>query len=169
MYYAAFLACALPIGFASGLLRVQPLRIGTGTLLLLATYLLLRPALVEELVFRGLLLPRNASAVPRRRVLTASVVSLSLFVVSHPINGFLFRNAALGLFTNPWFLVLATLLGVMCTAAYLASGSVWPGVVAHWLTVAIWIVLLGGQGLVGTRAGAEVSVAQEPAHYVLHR
>src|SRR5262245_62151925 len=82
LYYLAFLAGAVPIGFASGLLRVQPLRLGAGTVLALGAYLLLRPALVEEVVFRGLLLPRDGPAQPRRRLLATSAVSLSLFVAS---------------------------------------------------------------------------------------
>jgi predicted Abi (CAAX) family protease len=164
LYYLVFLACALPLGLASGLLQVQPLRVGSGKLLGLAAYLFLRPALVEELVFRGLLLPRDSSAIPRLRLLAISAGSLSLFVVSHPLNGILFRSAALGLFTNPWFLAVAALLGATCTVAYLVSGSVWPGVAVHWLTVAGWIILLGGQGLVRTRAGAELAVAPGPAH-----
>ena len=111
VYYLGFLTFAVPIGFTSGLLRVQPLRVGSGTLLVLAAYLLVRPALVEELVFRGLLLPRDSSAIPRPRLLVILAVSLSLFVVSHPLNGILFRSTALGLFTNPWFLAVAALLG----------------------------------------------------------
>ncbi len=155
VYYLGFAACALPVGFASGLLRFEPLQIGPGASLRLVAFLFVSPALIEEIVFRGLLLPQDWHGIPRRRLLTLCGLSLGLFVLSHVINGLLFHRAAVGVFTNPWFLLEAALLGVMCIADYLTSGSVWPGVVAHWLTVAVWIVLLGGARLVGLAAGSQ--------------
>jgi predicted Abi (CAAX) family protease len=125
------------------------------TLALLPLYIALRPAFVEELVFRVLLLPRDAASVPRRKLMAVTAAALLAFVASHPINGWLFRPAALGLFTSPIFLTCATLLGVACTAAYFVSQSIWPPMAIHWLTVVVWIVLLGGQGLVGTRLRPE--------------
>lgn len=153
VYYVVFAACALPIGFASGLLRFEILPWGPGALLRLVAYLFISPALIEEIVFRGSLLPQDSGVLSRRRLLALCSVSLGLFVLSHVVNGLLFHRGAVGVFTNPWFLLEAALLGAVCIAAYLKSGSVWPGVVAHWLTVAVWIVLFGGGRLVGL-AGA---------------
>ncbi|WP_325315277.1 CPBP family glutamic-type intramembrane protease [Microcoleus sp. PH2017_28_MFU_U_A] len=45
---------------------------------------------------------------------------------------------------NPVFLLLAAVLGVACSIAYLLIGSIWPAVVIHWLGVTVWLLLLGG-------------------------
>ena len=149
----AFLTCALPIGFGSGLLKIHPAQGNPGRLVALAAYLFLSPALVEEVAFRALLLPREWSAMPRHRLLAVCAGALALFVGSHVINGLFFRHGAREIFTNPWFLLLAGLMGATCIATYLTSRSVWPGVAAHWLTVTTWILLLGGQRLVGIPPG----------------
>jgi len=158
LVYAVFIACALPLGLASGLLRpgLAPLR--PAMFALLPIYLLLRPALVEELVFRALLLPRDTTRVSRWRLIMVSVVALAVFVVSHPLHAWISRPAALELFTNPVFLACAALLGIMCTLAYLISRSLWPPVFLHWITVVAWILFLGGQGLLGTPLDASLGI-----------
>jgi|SRR5437867_303849 predicted Abi (CAAX) family protease len=115
--------------------------IGSGLLLFV------QPALVEEIVFRGLLLPRKADSWPRGRLVLVAAAALAAYVVSHPINARLFRPQVLGVFESAPYLVLTTLLGLACTAAYLISRSIWPPVAIHWLTVVLWIWLLGGQAL----------------------
>ena len=75
--------------------------------------------------------------------------ALAVYVASHPINALLFRPQVLGLFESTSYLVLATLLGLTCTATYLISRSIWPPVTIHWLTVVMWIWLLGGHQLLG--------------------
>lgn len=151
LYYLAFVVCAVPLGFVSGLLKFERLRVGSVALLLLVAHIFVSPALIEDLVFRGLLLPQDHRGIPRRRLLALCGASLCLFVASHVANGLLFHRV--GVFTNGWFLLEAAMLGAMCIAAYLESGSVWPGVLAHWLTVTIWIILFGGARLVGLHAG----------------
>lgn len=47
-------------------------------------------------------------------------------------------------FLDPVFLVLVTLLGIVCTITYLKSGSVWLPILFHWLMVVVWIIFLGG-------------------------
>jgi predicted Abi (CAAX) family protease len=147
LVYGFFLACALPVGLLSGLLRPGLSRftpvemIGSGVLLFV------QPALVEEIVFRGLLLPREGRSLPRRRLIVVAGAALFVYVASHPINALLFRPQALGLFGSTPYLALATLLGLACTATYLISRSIWPSVVIHWLTVFTWIWMLGGRNL----------------------
>jgi len=111
----------------------------------IAAALLFKPALLEERFFRVLLLPMPGPAASRRQIVLWAGVSLATFVAWHPINGWLFRPAALPLFANPVFLVLAGLLGTACTATYLTSRSVWPATIIHWLAVSVWILCLGGQ------------------------
>jgi len=38
----------------------------------------------------------------------------------------------------------AGLLGAACTGAYARTGSIWPPVAIHWLTVVLWKVLFAG-------------------------
>jgi predicted Abi (CAAX) family protease len=148
--YCIFAIVALSLGLATGFLQpsVAPLR--AASIVLIALYLLVRPALLEELVFRALLLPHEPKRVRPRRLWFQAAGALLAFVVSHPLNGLLVRPAALGLFINPVFLLLSALLGVACTLAYLISRSLWPPVILHWVSVMVWIVFFGGQGLVGT-------------------
>src|SRR5215467_2488895 len=147
LVYGLFLIGALPTGLASGLIRpatasLTPIElIGSGLLLFV------QPALIEEIVFRGLLLPRDARSWPRRRLIPVAGVALVVYVVSHPINAMLFRPRVLSVFESMPYLLLTTLLGVTCTVTYLMSRSIWPSVAIHWLTVVTWIWLLGGRAL----------------------
>jgi predicted Abi (CAAX) family protease len=147
LVYGLFLIGALPTGLASGLIRpatasLTPIElIGSGLLLFL------QPALAEEIVFRGLLLPRDARSWPRWRLIPVAGAALAVYVVSHPINAMLFRPQVLSLFESAPYLLLTTLLGVTCTVTYLISRSIWPSVAIHWLTLVTWIWLLGGHAL----------------------
>jgi predicted Abi (CAAX) family protease len=147
LIYGLFLVCALPVGLLSRLLRPGAAHLTPPALIASGLLLFVQPALVEEIVFRGLLLPRNGASLPRGRLVRVAGAALAVYVVSHPINARLFRPQVLGLFESTPYLVLATLLGLACTTAYLISRSIWPSVAIHWLTVVIWIWLLGGQAL----------------------
>src|SRR5215831_14907883 len=63
--YALFLLVAATIGLASGLLRVEASHAGAADAIRLAALLFIQPALFEEMVFRGLLLPRDVRSMPR--------------------------------------------------------------------------------------------------------
>ena len=145
--YLVFLVCAAPLGVASGLIHPSPPPVGVGAAILTALTIAVHPAFTEELVFRVFLLPRQAAATGRRRLTVAIAVSLVLFVAAHPLNARYFWPAALPTFTNPYYLVLAALLGAACTAAYLTSKSIWPPVLMHWFTVVVWLLFLGGSTL----------------------
>jgi predicted Abi (CAAX) family protease len=161
-----FLVCAFPIGLLSGLLQPGMPGLSPAAALGVALTLLVRPALVEELIFRGLLLPRRSGALSRPRLYATATIALLAFVAAHPLNALLFWPAALGLFTDPVYLTLAAMLGLTCTAAYLTSGSIWPSVAIHWLTVVVWILLLGGQARI---AQADARPFSAPAHLLTQR
>jgi predicted Abi (CAAX) family protease len=145
LLYALFLICALPLGLLSGLVRAQPAALTPGQAIASGLLLFVHPAVAEEIIFRGLLLPRDARSWSRGRLIAVAAVALGLYVVSHPINAMLFRPQVLDLFASAPYLALATLLGLTCTVAYLISKSLWPPIAIHWLTVVTWIWLLGGQ------------------------
>jgi predicted Abi (CAAX) family protease len=146
---------SLPLGFTLGFLRVHPvLSWPTAPRVLLATFLF--PAVIEELLFRVLLVPHpHENATRQARWLWASL-ALLLFVASHPLKAALFPPHR-AVFAEPAFLILATLLGLACTLAYLRTGSLWPPILLHWLAVAAWLLLLGGYDRVSTAITPEAT------------
>ena len=102
------------------------------------------PAIAEELLFRVVLLPHPSENVNAINLCSWILVSLILFVVSHPVNGMTFSPRKKEVFFKPIFLVLAFLLGVICTIVYCNSGSLWIPVIVHWIIVSVWLILLGG-------------------------
>lgn len=134
---------AVPLGLVTGFLRLEPLQ-GTGRKLLAAATLLVEPGILEELIFRVWLLPHPQEDVSGRRRLVSVVAGLLVFVLAHPISGMTLSPRARDLFTDVAFLLQATLLGAVCSVAYLLSGSIWPPMLLHWIPVTIWILYLGG-------------------------
>ena len=65
----------------------------------------------------------------------------------HPLNGIFVRHDAFAVFTHPLFLLFAALLGLVCTISYQISGSLWPPMLMHWITVLVWTMFLGGKRL----------------------
>lgn len=97
---------------------------------------LLVPALSEELVFR-VALPWCGSilGLPAR---LADLAAIALFVIWHPVQVWLGLPLAQPIFLDPEFLLLASLLGLVCLVSYRRSGSIWPAVVMHWIVVISW-------------------------------
>jgi len=139
------------IGLGSGLLRPGFADLSPKTFTILATTTFISPALLEELIFRVLPLPRDATRVTKLRLAFISTVSLVVFVAAHPFSAWLFRPSALALFTSPVFLVIAAFMGAAATVVYLISKSLWPPVLLHWTAVLTWITLLGGQALLNSK------------------
>jgi predicted Abi (CAAX) family protease len=121
--------CALALVVSPDLISIEH-GISLGELILIATVALLIPAFSEEVVFRGLLLPRfDFSWVP---------ISLSAYVLWHPIESFLVFPQAAPLFTDFAFLFLVGVLGLLCTLLYHRSESLWTSIVLHWMVVVSW-------------------------------
>jgi predicted Abi (CAAX) family protease len=103
------------------------------------------PGLLEEIVWRGLLIPAPGS----KHFWPMGLLSLTGFVVSHPISAWIFRPTARDIFYSPAFLFLAASLGLICLFIYARSKSLWPCILIHWFTVAVWL-LFGGRTLLET-------------------
>lgn len=101
------------------------------------------PVLLEELVFRVLLLPRREERLPRWRKWSWSALALGAFVAWYPLSAKYLFPIAQSVFQQPSFLILITLLGLGATVLYRRTGSVWTAVTFHWLTILGW-KLLGG-------------------------
>ena len=159
---AGYGALVIPMGLRSGLLGWQRSTGGPLALLAHSLRLLAMPALVEELIFRVALLPQALEGPSATELLGWSSLALGLFVAYHPLAGRLWYRQGRRLFDDPRFLIACTLLGVACSGAYLASGSLWPPLLIHWLVVVTWLEWLGGRRLIeapqnqatGSRVGA---------------
>ena len=140
---ALYALAALPYGFRTNFLQRHwdgghPL----GSILRLLRLLVL-PALVEEVVFRVMLLPHPVEGVPGWRWLLWVAVSTALFVLYHwVLSRTLYRRPVL---RDSRFLILVGWLGLVLAGVYGVSGSLWTITLVHWLVVVVWQFGLGGK------------------------
>lgn len=137
-------AIALPIGLATGFLQLNPWSASWLDRVLLMLRALITPALIEEFVFRVLLIPHPQEGVTGQSWTVWAVLSLFLFIIYHPLNAKTFFRDGFPTFFDPVFLALAGLLGLACTMAYAITGSLWAIAFIHWIVVVIWLLGLGG-------------------------
>ncbi len=142
---AAALAAMAAIGFSSGLYHLgQPDLAGLP--LRLASVIFV-PALSEELVFRGLLVPDRSET---SRPWVTIALATTIFTAWHMVETLFLRHAA-PIFLRPDFLACAAILGLACAVIRWRTASLWPAVALHWLLVVIWQTWLGGPGLASLR------------------
>jgi predicted Abi (CAAX) family protease len=138
---------AAAAGIPTGLFKFQLLRSEVAPLLPFTLFIF--PSLLEEIVFRGVLIPRDILETGGTARSTGIILlSTTAFVLWHPLNALAFNHSAIPLFTDPWFLVIVTALGITCSYGYIRSKSIWVPVFIHWTTVTIWVLFLGGRNLV---------------------
>lgn len=125
------------LGWAGGLVNPQPLDLAS--FLRFAAVALFVPALAEEAIFRGTLLPTPNS----HPSLFRCALAIAAFVAWHPLQVLWFGEAWGAVVLNPWFLAAVVALGVATTRLYLATSSLWPPIVLHWLVVVAWKALGG--------------------------
>jgi predicted Abi (CAAX) family protease len=141
-----FILLSVAIGFGTGLLKIEPLNSKIAPLLPITLFIF--PSLLEEVFFRGILIPRNVLAFGVGKAARAVVISSVAFVVWHPLNALAFNHSAIPVFLDPWFLLIVSALGLTCGFSYVVSRSIWVPVIIHWATVTVWVLLLGGRNLV---------------------
>lgn len=98
------------------------------------------PAFTEELVFRGVLIPARDEGGKAGYWFAGG---LFLFVAWHVVEATTFLPGAHLFLTAP-FLACALVLGVACAAMRYRTGSLWPAVLFHGLTVFLWQAVFGG-------------------------
>ena len=121
---------------------------GLGSALLLFGRVLVVPALLEEVFFRALLNPPPGRVALGVR-LGWGALSLFFYVAMHPLSALLFRPSAVDVFTSPAFLLLVSLLGLLCLVLYVRSGSLWGSVALHAGVVMSWALGGGLERLTG--------------------
>lgn len=142
----AYGVIAIPLGLWGKLLSLRNIlnSVRPAKLILQLLQALFVPALLEELIFRVLLLPHPTEGVLTTTLFLWIALSMALFIISHPLQAVLFRSHLVALFSRPLFIGLTALLGLSCTILYMNTGSLWTVAGLHWLIVAGWLVFLGG-------------------------
>ena len=138
-----YVCASLVIGFLAGLFSVGI--IDYPMLIVLPFSLFIFPSLLEEVFFRGILIPNNAATQNKRRIVAYIALSTAAFVLWHPVNALTINTPAAALFLNPTFLMIVALLGITCSVSYVFSRSLWTPIIIHWLTVVVWVIFLGGR------------------------
>lgn len=154
---------AIPFGLKSGFLVQQNAVVNPLSWGLDALRRFVAPALLEEAIFRVMLLPHPVEGVPGDRWLLWGIVSLVVFILYHVgLDRTLYRGAGAGL-SDPRFLVLAGWLGLVLMGAYWIAGSLWLVVLMHWAVVLVWIHRFGGWArLHGVGRSAQGAIAPFP-------
>ncbi len=147
----AFGLAAVPVAAVGGLLGPPNANAPESALRLRVVLVpFVSPALVEEVLFRGLFLPPSGSPARWTRRLPWWLASLALYVAAHPLVAALARRDALSLFAGWPFLTDALLLGVAATYVRERTRSLWPAVLLHGVVVVAWLHV-GGAALLGVR------------------
>jgi len=141
----AYVCASLAIGFHAKLFSVAI--IDHPMLFVLPFSLFIFPSLLEEVLFRGILIPNNAATQSKNRIVAYIAISTAAFVLWHPANALTINTAAAPVFLNPAFLLIVALLGITCSVSYILSRSLWTPIIIHWLTVVVWVIFLGGRNL----------------------
>jgi predicted Abi (CAAX) family protease len=131
-------------GLRSGLIKNEKKTLSIWQRVMLGARLILHPALVEESIFRGLLLPPPTGTLITPSMLAWVIFSGLLFILAHPINSLMLKPHTRSVFTHPIFLTLAGFLAICTSVLYWISASLWPAVLFHWIVVYLWMTRFGG-------------------------
>ena len=98
------------------------------------------PAFTEELVFRGLPIPARGETPGAGRWIAVGLIA---FVAWHVVEALTVLPGAHLFLTLP-FLACALVLGATCALMRYRTGSLWPAILFHGLTVCLWQAAFGG-------------------------
>ncbi len=137
-------ALAALIDLFQGVLQVKPWLATKQEYFLLAGRVFFLPALLEEWVFRVLLLPYPRAGVTGQMWIIWAIASLALFMAYHVLLALRVTQPGDRALLNPILLMLTALLGIACTLTYWLTGSLLLITLLHWVVVGIWLTLFGG-------------------------
>jgi membrane protease YdiL (CAAX protease family) len=138
-FWASLLGLVVALFVASWLLDrigIAPWRVDARFLIGLGGLAAFGTAVVEEAVFRGVLLKPESGW-------SASIVTSILFALWHPFQTIFYHPLWATFAWVWWFLLGAGLLGLACARLTLATRSLWPAIVLHWAVAAGWKTLYG--------------------------
>nr|VFJ58292.1 MAG: CAAX protease self-immunity [Candidatus Kentron sp. FM]VFJ58606.1 MAG: CAAX protease self-immunity [Candidatus Kentron sp. FM]VFK11779.1 MAG: CAAX protease self-immunity [Candidatus Kentron sp. FM] len=143
--FVLYSGVAIGYGLLSGLFGFE--LIESELIFILPITLFLFPSLLEEIVFRGLMIPIDTREKGFKGILGYTLSSTALFVLWHPLNALTINQGAQAFFFDGRFLFIVSLLGLVCSYSYIYSKSIWVPAMIHWLTVVVWVFFLGGRNL----------------------
>lgn len=139
-----FTAIALPLGFYFHFLKLEFLPNSPVKIIAIIAGCLFIPAMLEELLFRVLLLPHLTENPRITQQFFWGFIGVIAFVIYHPLEGLTVYPPGRQTSLNPVFLLLVGLLGIACNTVYYQSGSIWTVVFIHWVIVVTWLLFFGG-------------------------
>ncbi|MEM9219614.1 MAG: CPBP family glutamic-type intramembrane protease [Cyanobacteria bacterium P01_F01_bin.150] len=142
---AFYITTAIGFGLSSGLFEVKVIPLELALKFLVTSFIF--PSFLEEIVFRGMLIPINTAEKDIRNILVYSLISTAAFVLWHPLNALTINPGGQAYFLDGRFLLIVFSLGITCSLTYSYSKSIWIPVTIHWLTVIVWVCFLGGRNL----------------------
>lgn len=153
IYVPVFFVIALLYGFHNDIFQIN--LIGIELVFILPFILFVFPSFLEEIVFRGLLIPNRASDKGVLKVIFYIIFSSLVYTIWHPLNAITINRNAINLFLDIHFLFIVFFLGVICGYSYVYSRSLWVPILIHWITVMVWVSALGGRNLALGVSGPE--------------
>jgi predicted Abi (CAAX) family protease len=136
---------ALMLGFRTKFLNIERIDRTKLDLFKYSIWLFLMPALIEEFIFRLLLIPHPIETTTGLETWIWSAISIGLFVIYHPLNALTFFKQGNPTFMDWRFLLLAGWLGIVCTSVYLIAGTILLSAIVHWIVVVGWLFVGGGE------------------------
>lgn len=141
---ALYCLIALAINWRFKVFAFKPTNLPLPKAFLLVAIAIVTPSLLEESIYRGLLVPRASESMSFAVKQSWIAFSLLLYVGSHPLIAKLFWPWCKPIFYNPAFLLIVLVLGIACTTLYQFSQSLYPAVLIHWITIVAWKMIFGG-------------------------
>lgn len=143
--FLGFGAIALVLGRSQGILAWQPWQAPWYRQLGVLLRLLIVPALLQEYLFRVILIPYPQAWIPAWSWWAWAGLALGLFVGWQLLAARLLWPSRAPILATPLGISLMTILGLACTVTYRFTGSLWTITIVHWLFVTTWWLFLGGQ------------------------
>ena len=142
---AFYATTAIGFGLSSGLFEIRIIQLELALKFLVTSFIF--PSFLEEIVFRGMIIPRDTVEQGIRNIFAYTLLSAALFVLWHPLNALTINPGGQAYFLDGRFLLIVFSLGITCSLSYIYSKSIWIPVTIHWLTVIVWVCFLGGRNL----------------------
>jgi len=142
-----YILFALIVGFTSNVLEYNPLNTSNNIVFILPFSLFFFPSLIEEVIFRGILLPYNLKDKNTKTIIFYIFFSTLAYTLIHLLYTIINPISAI-YFENIYFLLIVFFLGVTCSIAYIYSQSLWLAIIIHWVTVVVWVTILNGRNLI---------------------